>query len=193
MLEDNYKQAVTNYTRAIDRRDDFFYYHLQRGLAKKELGQTDGAVTDLEHSVERLPTAPAYFSLGEIAAGRGQTATAIEYFKIVAKAGGEYGAAATTELAKLELPSNPSGYIARRCEADASGNLVVTVQNQTQLTVTGVKIAISYTDNAGRTQVARQSVRGQIAPGKLASVNTGLGPYSGGSCPVEVVAAQIVE
>ncbi len=193
LLEENYESAVTNYTRAIDRRDDFFYYHLQRGLAKKELGQTDGAVTDLEHSVELLPTAPAYFSLGEIAAGRGQTGTAIEYFKIVAKAGGEYGAAATTELAKLELPTNPSGYIARRCDVDASGNLVVTVQNQTQLTVTGVQIAISYTDNAGRTRVARQAVRGQLPPGKLASVNTGLGPYGGGSCPVEVVAAQIVE
>jgi len=193
LLEENYEWAVTNYTRAIDRRDDFFYYYLQRGLAKKELDEASGAVADLERSIELLPTAPAHFSLGEIAAQRGQTGTAIEHYKIVAKAGGEYGAAATTELAKLELPSNPSGYIARRCDADANGNLVVIVQNQTQLTVTGVQIAISYTDNAGQARVARQSVRGQMAPGQVASVNTGLGPYSGGSCPAEVVAARIVE
>ncbi len=193
LLEENYEWAVTNYTRAIDRREAFFYYHLQRGLAKKELHQTDGAVADLERSIELLPTAPAHFSLGEIAAQRGQTSAAIKHYKIVAKAGGAYGAAASTELARLELPTNPSGYIALRCDADANGNLVVTVQNQTQLTVTGVQISISYTDNAGQPRIARQAVRGQIPPGKLASVNTGLGPYGGGRCPAEVVAARIVE
>ena len=166
---------------------------MQRGLAKKELHRTDGAIADLERSIELLPTAPAHFSLGEIAAQRGQTSAAIRHYKIVAKAGGAYGAAATTELAKLELPTNPSAYIARRCDVDASGNLVVTVQNQTQLTVTGVQISISYTDNAGQRRVARQSVRGQLRPGEVASVNTGLGPYAGGSCPAEVVAARIVE
>ncbi len=193
LLEDNYEWAVTNYTRAIDRRDGFFYYYLQRGLANTELQQLNGAVTDLERSIELLPTAPAHFTLGEISEQRGQTAAAIEHYKIVAKSGGEYGTAAATALAKLELPTNPSGYIARRCDADANGNLVVTVQNQTELIVSGVQIAISYTDNAGQPRIVRQAVRGQIAPGKLASVNTGLGPYSGGSCPVEVVAAQIVE
>ncbi len=193
LLEEKYEWAATNYTRAIERRDDFFYYHLQRGFAKKLLEQNNGAIADLERSIELLPTAPAHFSLGEIAARRGQTGTAIEHYKIVAKAGGEYGAAATTELAKLELPTNPSAYLARRCDADANGNLIVTVQNQTQLTVAGVQIEISYTDNVGQTRVARQSVRGQISPGNVASINTGLGPYSGGSCPAEVVAARIVE
>ena len=33
--------------RAIERRDEFFYYHLQRGLVRKELGQQSSAVTDL--------------------------------------------------------------------------------------------------------------------------------------------------
>lgn len=193
LLEDKYEWAATNYTRAIDRRDDFFYYYVQRGLARKELDQTDGAVNDLERSVELLPTAPAHFVLGEIAEQRGQTTSAINHYKIVAKAGGEYGKAATTALAKLELPTNPSGYIARQCDADVNGDLVVTVQNQTGLTVGGVQIAITYTDNSGQRRVVRQSVPGQIAPGKLASINTGLGPYSGASCPVEVVAAQIVE
>jgi len=193
LVEDNYEWAVTNYTRAIDRRDGFFYYYLQRGIAKNELQQTDGAVTDLERSVELLPTAPAHFTLGEISEQRGQTAVAIEHYKLVAKSGGEYGTAAAKALARLELPTNPSGYIARRCDADANGNLVVTVQNQTELTVSGVQIAISYTDTAGQSRVVRRSISGQIAPGEVASINTGLGPYSGSNCPVEVVAAQIVE
>ena len=39
LSQDNYDWAATNYSRAIERRDDFFYYYLQRGLARKELGQ----------------------------------------------------------------------------------------------------------------------------------------------------------
>ena len=32
-----------------------------------------------------------------------------------------------------------------------------------------------------------------MAPDAIASVNTGLGPYTGGSCPAEVVAARYAE
>jgi tetratricopeptide (TPR) repeat protein len=193
LLEDNYDWAVTNYTRAIDRRDDFFYYHLQRGLARNELNQTDAAVSDLERSLELLPTAPAHYTLGEIAQNRGQTQAAIEHYKVIAKAGGEYGTAASAALAKLELPTNPSAYIAHDCVADGSGNLVIRVQNQAQVTVTGVVVALSYPDSSGRQRVDRFDIRGQISPGNIGSVNTGLGPYTGGGCPVEVVAARIVE
>ena len=165
LMEQNYEWAATNYTRAIDRRDDFFYYHLQRGLANNELGKTNDAVTDLERSVELLPTAPAYLALGDIAGQRGETAEAIRYFKVV------------TSL---------------RCDADSSANLVVSVQNKTGLAIRAVEVAISYAE-AGQQRVVRRSIAGQIAPGKVASVNTGLGPYTAGSCPVEVVAAQMVE
>ena len=193
LREENYSWAVTNYTRAIDRRDSFFYYHLQRGLANKELNQTDSAVSDLERSLELLPTAPAHFALGEIAQQRGQMQAAIAHYKVVAQAGGEYGAAASTAMARIELPTNPSAYIAHDCVADNSGNLVIRVQNQTQLTVMGVVVALNHMDSSGRQRVDRFSIAGQIAAGQVAGVSTGLGPYSGGACPVEVVAAQIVE
>ncbi len=165
LTEKNYEWAVTNYTRAIDRRDDFFYYHLQRGLANNELKQTNNAVTDLERSIELLPTAPAHFALGQIAMQRGQSETARQHFKLV-------------------LP--------HACEADSQSSLVVKVQNRTSATITGVEVAISYTDG-GLQRVVRRSIAGQIPPGQVASVNTGLGPYTSGSCPVEVVAAQIVD
>ena len=191
---DKHDMAITNYTRAIERRESFFYYHLQRGLANKELGRTDTAESDLNRSLELLPTAPAHFALGDIAAARGNSSAAIEHYKVVAKSGGEYGKAATAALAKLELPSNPGAYIARACSADDAGKLIVTVRNDTTVTVTGVQVAVTYTDSSGRSAQRRFSIPGQIAPGKLASVNTGMGPYtSGGSCPAEVVAGQIVD
>jgi predicted Zn-dependent protease len=192
--EDNYDWAVTNYTRAIERRDGFFYYHLQRGLARKELGQQSTAVADLERSLELLPTAPAHYALGDIAKQRGDRNAAIEHYRVVAKGGGEYGKAAQGELARLELPSNPSAYIPAGCSADGNGNLVVSIRNDTTVEVTGIQVGVVYTDSAGRQQQRNFAIRGQVSPGQVASVSTGMGPYTAGtSCPAQVVAAQVAE
>ena len=56
-----------------------------------------------------------------------------------------------------------------------------------------VQIEVRYTDSSGRTQSVRQSLPGRIEPDAIASINTGLGPYTGGSCPAEVVAARYAE
>ncbi len=193
LMEDNYGWAVTNYDRAIDRRDDFFYYHLQRGLAKKELGQNDGAAADLNRSLELLPTAPAHYALGDIEQARGNTDAAINHYKVVAQSGGEYGKLATGRLARLELPSNPGAYIPRACDADSNGNLVVSVRNDAGVQITGVEVAIEYNDG-GRVASRRFAVRGQIPPGQIASVNTGMGPFTpGGQCPATVVSARVAE
>ena len=194
LVDDKFDMAITNYNRAVTRRGDFFYYHLQRGLAKNELGQIDGAVIDLNRSIELLPTAPAHFTLGSIAEKRGNIAEALSHYKAVASAGGEYGKAATDAVVKLDLPSNPAPYIPKRCDPDSNGNLVVSVRNDTAMQITGVQIVITITDSSGRTQQRRESIRGQIPPGKVARVSTGLGPYTAGSnCPVTVIAAQIAE
>ncbi len=194
LVADKFDMAVTNYNRAIERRNEFFYYHLQRGLAKKELGQTDGAVVDLERSIDLLPTAPAHYALGDIAQERGNRPEAIQHYKVVAKAGGDYGKAATAALVKLELPSNPGAYVSRRCDPDANGKLIVSVRNDTSVQLTGIQVSVQYVGETGRQQQSRYAIRGQIPPGQIASVNTGLGPYVAGSdCPVRVVAAEIAE
>ena len=194
LVQDNYDWAVINYTRAIDRRGNFFYYHLQRGLARKELGQVDAAVGDLQRSIEILPTAPAHLALGGIAKDRGDRNAAIEHYKIVAQAGGEYGEAAKAELVRLDLPSNPGAYIPTACSADGNGRLVVSIRNDTGLQIAGVQVAVSVKDSSGRQQQQRFSIAGQVPAGQIASVNTGMGPYAAGSsCPAEVVAARIVE
>ena len=47
-----------NYDIAIRRRQDFFQYYLQRGLAKEKLGDNLSAQADLEKSNELFPTRP---------------------------------------------------------------------------------------------------------------------------------------
>jgi predicted Zn-dependent protease len=193
LAADKYTMAITNYNRAISRREDFFYYHLQRGVAHKELGQTDNAASDLNRSIELLPTAPAYFALAGIAEERGEIPVAIGHYKVVAKSGGDYGKAATAALMRIDFPTNSGAYIASGCDADGSGNLIVSVRNDTPAVITGVQVAVSYSDSSGRAIQQRHSIAGQISPGQIASVNTRMGPYTTASgCPVAVVAAEIV-
>jgi predicted Zn-dependent protease len=192
-VEGNYDMARTNYDSAIQRRDDYFYYYLRRGLAKKELGQIPAAKTDLQRSIEMLPTGPAHYVLGDIEVEQGNNQKAMEHYAIVAKSGGEIGEAATHKLQRLQLPSSPGEVIPRRCDAGSDGNLVVSVKNTTPWAIEGVQIEVRYTDAAGRAQVARQTVQGRIPPGEIASINTGLGPYSGSACPAEVTAARFAE
>ena len=194
LVEDNFDWAETNYTRAIERRDAFFYYHLQRGIARKQSGKTDGAVADLERSLELLPTAPAHYALGDIAKARGDTPAAVKHYRIVAQSGGEYGKAAAAEVVRLDLPANPSAYIASRCSADSSARLIVSVRNETPVGVEGIEVAVMYADAAGRQQQRRFSVGGRLMPTEVASVNTGMGPYQQGApCPAEVVAARVAD
>ena len=192
-VDGKFDMASKNYDSAIERRDDYFYYYLRRGLARKELGQLPGAKTDLERSIEMLPTGPAHYVLGDIEAEQGNEGKAMEHYAIVANSGGEIGEAATRKLQRLKLPSSPGEVIPRRCDADSAGNLVVSVKNTTPWAIEGVQIDVRYTDAAGRAQVVRQTIGDRIPPGEIASINTGLGPYSGGSCPAEVTAARYAE
>ncbi len=193
MLDKNYKDAITNYTRAMERRDKFFYYPLQRGLARRQAGDLQGARADLERSRELMPTAPAEMALGSIAEREGRFDAAIGHYKVVAKAGGDIGESAAMSLARLEMPRQPGAYFATQCGADSKGNLVVAVQNRAPATVSNVVIAIDVADSAGQVRRLTRELAGTLASGGVGRVNTGIGPYSGGACPVSVVGARIVE
>ena len=194
LVDKQYDMAVTNYSSALRRRDDFFYYHLQRGLAYNELGNDAEAVVDLERSMELLPTAPARYALGNIAARRGNTAAAIEHYRAVAGGQGEMAVAARGNLAKLDMANNPSEYILRRCDADSAGNLVVSVKNDTTLTVARVRVAIDYTDSDGRARRMERRINRRLDAGEVASIQTELGPYIAGSaCPATVISARVVD
>lgn len=189
-----YDTAVKDFDDAIQRRDDFFYYYLQRGRLYEELGNDSKAVADLEKSNEMLPTGVAFYTLGGIAAKRGDKAGAIEHYKKVAGGQGELAQAAQAELVKLDLANNPDAYLQKRCDPNSAGELVVSIRNGTSVTIADIRFAIEYTDNTGRQRRVDRQVSGQLGAGQVTSVNTGLGPYTaGGSCPVRIVAARVVE
>ncbi len=190
---EQYGMAIDNYDIAIRRRDGFFQYYLQRGLAQEKLGNDQSAVTDLEKSNELYPTAIAHYSLGNIAAKRGQKQEAIEHYTMVAGGQGETAAAARKALVRLDLADNPDKYIQVRCYQDSNGNLGLSIGNTTPLDVTGIRYAVQYQDAYG-TQVRESAVSGRLAAGTAANVSTGIGPYPAGSaCPVRITAARVAD
>jgi beta-barrel assembly-enhancing protease len=194
MVNGNSERAVESYDEAIERRDDFFYYYLQRGLAYNELGREERAVDDLQKSLTYLPTAPAHYTLGNIALERGNRAAAIEHLKVVAGGQGEMAESARASLIRLDLAQNPASYVLTGCEADSEGNLVVLVKNNTPVPVTGVGIALQFRDDAGVPRRIDRRIGGVIPPGQVVSLRTGLGPYvSGSACPVQVIGARVAQ
>ena len=64
------------------------------------------------------------------------------------------------------------------------------VQNKTSVTLSDIRVAIQYNDASGRTQRAERTFSGGLEAGKIASLDTGLGPYGGSGCPVQVIGAK---
>jgi predicted Zn-dependent protease len=191
LMNKQYDMAVTNYNRAIDRRDTFFYYHLQRGMANHELGRADAAVSDLERSLELLPTAPAHYTLGEIREGQGLREQAIEHYKIVARnAGGDIQKAAYQKLVNLDLSQQPASYVASACGLDSSGQIIVQARNDTPVAVTDVQVRFQYVDASGTQRQSTQSFSGELPPEEVKSVRTGLTAYPSTRCEAVVIQAR---
>jgi predicted Zn-dependent protease len=192
-MSEAYDTAIDNYDIAIRRRDDFFQYYLQRGLANEKLAQDASAIADLEKSNNLFPTAVAHNALGNIATRQGRKSDAIEHYSVVASGQGEVASAALVSLVRLDLSDNPGNYLQARCFQSNDGNLGVSVTNRTPLSVTGVRLIVQFQTSAG-SQRREFSVPGPIGSGLSTSVSTNIGPYTPeAGCPVEISTARVNE
>jgi predicted Zn-dependent protease len=99
--QEQYGDAIINYSRAIERSDGFYGHYLGRGMANVKLGEQDQAKSDLNRSVELLPTTIAYLELGKIAEAEGQTELAGRYYQAAGQSGGSVGEEARMRLNRL--------------------------------------------------------------------------------------------
>jgi len=193
LTKEQFDLAITNYDRAINRRESFFYYYVQRGLAQVGLHKTTEAIQDLEHSIELLPTAPAHYNLGLIRKDQGRIEEATEHFNIVATSSGEYGKAANGELARLQIADQPEKYVSKQCAQGSNGNVEVAVRNEAAVAISGVRVQLDYSDSYGNTRRELLDVGNRIEAGQVARQDTGIRVVEGTRCDVSVIAARVAD
>jgi len=190
---DRVDEAIDHYADAIDLYDQFFYYHLQKGLAHQLQRENGSAQDHLEASIDLFPAADAHFGLGRLAEQSGDRATAIEHYSVAAGADSPAGRAALDAMIRLDLPQNPGRYLQLATFTDANGQLIIQVTNPTEVTVASLNLEIRYVDSQTGIRQLNRAMNRSIAPGTGTQLATGLGPFSNAaSYQVEIQTARIV-
>ena len=193
LARDRFTAAIDHYDDAIGRYDEFFYYHLQKGLAHEALGQRDSAELHLQTSIDLFPTAEAYYGLGTLAEDRGDRETALEHYRVAATANSPAGQAAQDALIRLDLPENPGGYLQLRTLLDSQGQLIVEVANPTRIAVTDLRLSVRYVDSSGTIQQTGRQLNRTLASGEAVRLATGIGPFTNPNAfQVEFESARVV-
>jgi tetratricopeptide (TPR) repeat protein len=168
------KPAVKQYDKATSLNPNFFYYYLQRGKVKEQLNLTGQAQSDLKHSVELLPTADAYNSLGNLAKKTGRLNEAKAYYAKVAGSQGELGQQAYGSLVELDLKDNPDKYVKVRVGQDAQGRIVAQVSNPTPRNINKIVLILQFKGATGKLQRLQRSLKGTITAGNQQLFDLGL-------------------
>ncbi|MDQ6966536.1 MAG: M48 family metalloprotease, partial [Mariprofundaceae bacterium] len=166
--------AADLYSKAVRLNPGFFYYPLQRGKVNEQLKHDAAARADFERSVALLPTADAYYSLGNLSRKAGQLAEAKGYYTKVASAQGELGKQAYGDLVDIDLKDNPSKYIQLRAGKDAQGRIVAQLANPTPRNIAGIVVQVRFNDAAGNAQQLQRTFNGTLASGTQQFLDLGL-------------------
>jgi predicted Zn-dependent protease len=176
--QDRFADAVSHYQDAIANNDRFFYYRLRKGLAHQRLSQWDEAESNLQASLDLLPTADAYYGLGVLAERRGDRAAALERYSQAATSSGAAGQAAQEAVVRLDLPTNPGRYVTVRTGLDASGMLLLEIANPTRVPIADITLIVRYADPQGALRQVRRVIGEPLAPNGTLRLSTGLGPFT---------------
>jgi predicted Zn-dependent protease len=166
--------AKRHYNKAIKLNDRFFYYYLKRGLVNKTLKNDDAAKLDLERSIQLLPTANAYNSLGNLAQAAGNLTSAKSYYRRAASKDTEEGKAAYSALMTLDLSENPQNYIKLRTGLDNKGRLKAELYNPTPHDVKRIVIAIQFRDSNGQTRKVKRIYKPVLPAGNKRLIDVGI-------------------
>jgi tetratricopeptide (TPR) repeat protein len=179
LKQGRYKDAVTNFDRALALDDSYFHYDLQRGLAYEKLGNPQLAQADLQRSTQYLPTAPALNGLGQLALKQGDTNAAKEFFASAASSQSEAGQKAKSALVRLDIRDNPGKYVRLGGGLDSRGYLVLQLGNDTSEPIANIEVQIRYPDRSGSQRRGSVRIAQVIKAQQQVRVDTDIGPLSG--------------
>ncbi|MDH3787836.1 MAG: M48 family metalloprotease [Xanthomonadales bacterium] len=189
------EQALASYNKAIDANPGFFYGYLRSGQVAYHLDRKELARSNLDRSQQLMPTAEAHYLLGMLDKDQGNMTAAMEHFKAAAQSESETSKAATRELVRLDLQTNPSKYIGSRAAVDDRNRVWVQFGNLTQVPVRNIVISYAWLDDQGQTRQGRKSYAGPLAGGQQDQMSLGFSLSNaselGRRVRVEVIGATI--
>jgi len=173
-LNEKTRPALDSYSRAISANPGFFYGYLRRGQLEYKRSKSDAARPDLEKSLGLMPTAEAHYLLGMLDKNRRETDKAMQHFQAAAQSNSESGNLARRELIQLDLPNNPSRYVASKAMVDKSNNVWAAVGNQSGVPMRDIEISFAWLDEQNRTRNSKVVYRGPLPSGKQDSIQLGI-------------------
>jgi len=173
-LNEHTNRALTSYRKAVRANPGFFYGYLRSGQMQYKLDEPTPARSNLEKSLELMPTAEAHYLLGMLDKEQGNMSSAVEHFKVAAQSESETSQNATRELVLLDLQNNPSKYIGSRAAVDQENQVWVQFGNLTQVPMKNIEISFAWLDDQGRTREGRRTFRGPLAGGKQDQLKLGI-------------------
>lgn len=172
-LSERPEEALASYRTAIDRNPDLFFGHLRSGQVAYRLDRRDQARTSLERSQELLPTAEAHYLLGMLDRDAGDLESAVAHFREAAGSKSETGQKAVRELVMLDLPANPSSYVAVRAGLDSDYNVWVQIGNPTPIAIRDIEISYAWLDDQGGTRQGVERYAGPLGASEQAQLSLG--------------------
>lgn len=172
-LGKNPERALASYQKAVSANPGFFYGYLRSGQMQYKLKQPDRARSNLDHSLQLMPTAEAHYLLGMLDKDQGNMNSAVEHFKVAAQSESGASQAATRELVLLDLQSNPSRYIDSRAAVDDQNRVWVQFVNRTQVPIGNIVFSYAWLDDQGRTRQGNTTYSGPLQGGRQDQVRLG--------------------
>ncbi len=171
---EKYRKALKSYKLAVRANDGFFYPHLRKGQAEYQLKNIPAARSDLDRSLNLMPTAEAHYLLGLMDRDESNSQSAIEHFKVAAQSDSETGKLAQRELALLDLDQNPANYIATQAVVDGDNRVWCRIGNRTNVGMKNIVIKFTWLDDYGQTRQSSARYNGPLAGGQQDHLDLGI-------------------
>ena len=121
-----------------------------------------------------MPTAEAHYLLGMLDRREGQIDSAMQHFRAAAQSDSETGLLAARELLILDLPENPSRYVALRLAADPENLVWVQLGNATPFALADIEVRFAWLDDQGVQREGRRTYAGPLPAGQQAQISLGI-------------------
>lgn len=171
---DKFKPALQSYNKAISANSDLFYGYLRRGQLEYKRNRFSAAKPDLEKSLSLLPTAEAHYLLGMLDKKNSQTDAAMQHFQAASQSNTATGQKARREFIQMDLPGNPSSYVASQAMVDNLNNVWAAIGNRSGLAIRDVEVSYIWLDEQGQQRQGKVVYRGPLASGQQDSVQIGV-------------------